>query len=187
MRILSLFLLALSSSAWAAPQFCVQPNGKAEQLICSDPELQTRDKSLNAIYAQAQQKAKPALRKRMAVEQKGWRSGVRDCWKADDLHACVVSAYELRTVELQTTWALVPSHGPLRFRCADGADIGVTYFETQPPSLVATRKNEQSLMRAAPAASGARYVGRNESFWEHQGEVRLTWGYQAPETICVKQ
>jgi hypothetical protein len=67
----------------------------------------------------------------------------------------VASGYELRTVELQTSWKLVPAHGPLHFRCADGADIDVTYFETQPSSLIATRKGEQSLMRSAPAASGA--------------------------------
>lgn len=187
MRILSLFLLAIGSSAWAAPQFCNHPDGKAEQLICSDSDLQARDKSLNAIYAVAKQKAKPAQQKLLAAEQKGWWRGIRDCWKVDDLQACVASGYELRTVELQTTWRLVPAHGPLHFRCADGADIDVTYFETQPPSLIATRKGEQSLMRSAPAASGARYVGRNESFWEHQGEVRITWGYQAPETTCVKQ
>lgn len=186
---LTLFLLVLgaSSPAWAAPQFCGTPEGKAEQLICSDPELQSRDSALATIYATARSKAKPAQLKRLAMEQKGWWNGVRDCWKADDLRACVVTNYELRTVELQTSWALVPSHAPLRFHCADGADIDVTYFDTQPPSLVATRKREKSLMRATPAASGAHYVGRNESLWEHQGTVRLTWGYEAPETTCTKR
>ena len=71
MRIIPLFLLFLASSAWAAPQFCAHPDGKAEQLICSDPELQARDKSLTAIYAAARQKAKPTQRKRMAVLQQG--------------------------------------------------------------------------------------------------------------------
>lgn len=184
---LFLLVLGVSSEALATPQFCRQPEGKAEQLICSDPDLQARDQSLNAIYAAARAKARPAQRKLLAAEQKGWRAGIRDCWKADDLRACVINGYEMRTLELQTGWALVAARAPLRFRCADGIDISVTYFETQPSSLVATRKDEKSLMRVAPSASGARYVGRNESLWEHQGEVRLTWGYQAPETICTKQ
>jgi hypothetical protein len=37
------------------------------------------------------------------------------------------------------------------------------------------------------AASGARYVGRNESLWEHQGEAVIQWGYGAPELSCRKQ
>ncbi|MYM68701.1 hypothetical protein GTP45_17945 [Pseudoduganella sp. FT55W] len=149
--------------------------------------MQSRDAALAVIYAAARAKAKPTQQKRLAVEQKGWWNGVRDCWKADDLRACIVTNYELRTVELQTSWSLAPSHAPVHFRCADGADIDVTYFDTQPPSLIATRKQEQSLMRAALAASGARYIGRNESLWERQGEVRVTWGYQAPETTCSKR
>lgn len=28
--------------------------------------------------------------------------------------------------------------------------------------------------------------GRNESFWEHQGEATIVWGYQAPEMRCKK-
>jgi hypothetical protein len=39
-------------------------------------------------------------------------------------------------------------------------------------------------MFAERSASGSRYVGRNESFWEHQGEARIVWGYQAPEMVC---
>ncbi len=28
--------------------------------------------------------------------------------------------------------------------------------------------------------------GRNETFWEHQGEAKVTWGYVAPEMHCKK-
>ena len=34
------------------------------------------------------------------------------------------------------------------------------------------------------SASGARYVGRNESLGEHAGESLLTWGYGAPSQHC---
>ena len=28
--------------------------------------------------------------------------------------------------------------------------------------------------------SGAKYQGRNETYWEHQSEASITWGYGAP-------
>ena len=31
--------------------------------------------------------------------------------------------------------------------------------------------------------SGAKYQGRNESFWEHQGETTVVWGYNTPEFV----
>jgi hypothetical protein len=40
-------------------------------------------------------------------------------------------------------------------------------------------------MTQQPAASGSRYQGRNESYWEHQGEARVVWGWQAPELRCL--
>ena len=52
--------------------------------------------------------------------------------------------------------------------------------------MMATYKGEQSLMLVEQSASGARYQGRNESFWEHQGEARVTWGYGAKEMTCKK-
>jgi len=41
-------------------------------------------------------------------------------------------------------------------------------------------------MLAVPSGSGAHYQGRNESFWEHQGEALVTWGYGAKEMTCKK-
>lgn len=167
------------------PDFCRKPQAKADQLICTDTALLTAEQQLASVYQTALAKAGKRERKAMAVEQRGWRAGVRDCWKADDLPTCVAQHYELRTVELQTRWQLVPSRGPFTFECPGGAVLTVRYFETLPASLVASYKGEDSLMRIAPAASGARYTGRNESLWEHQGEVRVVWGYGAPEIVCT--
>ena len=41
-----------------------------------------------------------------------------------------------------------------------------------------------SLMYQQPAASGRKYQGRNETFWEHQGEATVVWGYGSPEMKC---
>jgi len=48
----------------------------------------------------------------------------------------------------------------------------------------AERGDSVSLMYQQPSASGARYQGRNETFWEHQGVAAITWGYGAPEMHC---
>ncbi|MEX1352047.1 MAG: MliC family protein [Desulfobacterales bacterium] len=33
---------------------------------------------------------------------------------------------------------------------------------------------------------GTKYQGRNETFWEHQGEASITWGYGTPQKRCKK-
>ncbi|UCD78104.1 MAG: MliC family protein [Desulfobacterales bacterium] len=35
--------------------------------------------------------------------------------------------------------------------------------------------------------SGAKYQGQNESFWEHQGEAAIVWGYGSPEMRCSRK
>jgi membrane-bound inhibitor of C-type lysozyme len=66
------------------------------------------------------------------------------------------------------------------------AEIVVTFFQTDPPTLIAERGDSVSLMYLQPSASGAKYQGRNETFWEHHGEALITWGYDAPEMHCKK-
>jgi membrane-bound inhibitor of C-type lysozyme len=41
-------------------------------------------------------------------------------------------------------------------------------------------------MYLQPAASGAKYQGGNESFWEKGDEALVTWGYGAAEMRCEK-
>ena len=60
-----------------------------------------------------------------------------------------------------------------------------TYFQTDPPTLIAERGDQVSLMYLQRSASGAKYQGRNESLWEHQGEATITWGYGAKEMRCT--
>ncbi|MBW2435439.1 MAG: MliC family protein, partial [Deltaproteobacteria bacterium] len=42
-------------------------------------------------------------------------------------------------------------------------------------------------MYLEPSGSGTRYQGRNESFWEHQGEASIVWGYGSPEMRCSQR
>ncbi|MDQ2101689.1 MliC family protein [Azospirillum isscasi] len=191
--------LAAAVSAWggsafgaeaAGPSFSCAGVGKGsiEQAVCADAGLSALDRKLARVYGEAAGKAANEHPPVLKAEQRGWIKGRNDCWKAGDRRACVEEQYVLRIAELQARYRLVPSTGPVRFACggAPGNELVATFFETEPPTLIAERGDEASLMYGQPAASGARYQGRNESFWEHQGEARVTWGYGAPEMTCRK-
>jgi uncharacterized protein len=162
--------------------------GSIEAMICGDEALSALDRKLSGVYAAAAKKAANEHPPRLKAEQRGWIKGRNECWKADDKHACVRNEYERRIAELQARYRLVSAHGPIRFVC-DGNpanEVVATFFRTDPPTLIAERGDSVSLMYLQPSASGSRYQGRNESFWEHQGEALITWGYGAPEMHCKR-
>ncbi|EWY37411.1 hypothetical protein N825_17530 [Skermanella stibiiresistens SB22] len=169
------------SCAKAAP-------GGIEAMICGDDALSKLDRDLADAYAKASSKARDQHPPVLKVEQRGWIKGRDDCWKSDDKRQCVADAYRTRIAELRATYRLVVGNGPVVFNCdGDPAnELVATFFETDPPTLIAERGDSVSLMYLQPSASGARYQGRNETFWEHHGEAMVTWGYGAPEMRCVK-
>ncbi|TWA60927.1 uncharacterized protein FBZ84_113126 [Azospirillum baldaniorum] len=194
LRIAVVATLAWGSTALAAetagPSFsCATVEaGSIERMVCTDAGLSALDRKLAEVYGEATSKAADEHPPVLKAEQRGWIKGRNDCWKADDRRACVEEQYRLRIAELQARYRLVPAIGPVRFACDGqaGNELTATFFETDPPTMIAERGDEVSLMVGQPAASGARYQGRNESFWEHQGEARVTWGYGAPEMTCRK-
>lgn len=162
--------------------------GSIEALVCGDRELSALDRKLADVYAAASARAVNEHPPRLGAEQRGWIKGRNDCWKSDTVRECVRDEYLRRTAELQATYRLVPGIGPVRFVC-DGNpanEVVATFFQTEPATLIAERGDEVSLMFVQPSGSGAKYQGRNETFWEHQGEASITWGYGAPEMRCVK-
>lgn len=162
--------------------------GSIEEMICKDEELSALDRQLATTYKAALKKAaneKPPLLK---AEQRGWIKGRNECWKSDDQRACVSDQYRQRIAELQARYRLVAETGPVIYSCSgdSGGELVVSFFETDPPTLIAERGDSVSLMFLQPSGSGSKYRGRNETFWEHQGEAAVTWGYEAPEMICSK-
>ncbi|WP_342343072.1 MliC family protein [Shewanella salipaludis] len=79
--------------------------------------------------------------------------------------------------------SLVEMIGPMAYACDGNATnpLPVAFFDTEPATLIADRGDSVSPIFIQPGASGARYQGRNQSFWEHHGEARISWGYGAPE------
>ena len=84
--------------------------------------------------------------------------------------------------------APVRTIGSVRYLCDGDPDnpVIITFYDTDPPTLIAERGDKVSLMYLQPSGSGARYQGGNESFWEHQGEALITWGRDAAEMRCRK-
>jgi uncharacterized protein len=162
--------------------------GGIEAMICKDAKLSALDRALAEVYTAASRKAVDEHPPLLKAEQRGWIKGRDDCWKSDDQRSCVEIAYKRRIAELQARYRLLPGTGPVTYVC-DGDprnEVIVMFFRTDPAMLIAERGDSVSLMYQQPSASGARYQGRNESFWEHQGEATITWGYEAPEMRCGK-
>jgi uncharacterized protein len=182
-------LVAPHARAASGPSFdCAKVEaGSIEERVCRDEALAALDRRLAEVYAAATAKATNEHPPLLQAEQRGWIKGRNECWKSDDVRACVEGEYRRRIAELQARYRLVPSRGPVSFGCDGGAEVVVTFFETDPPTAIAELGDSVSTMFAEPAASGARYRGRNETFWEHQGEATVQWGYEAPELRCTRK
>jgi uncharacterized protein len=181
---------AAAGTAWAeGPSFdCSKvETGSIEEMVCKDEGLSALDRTLADVYGAASAKATNEHPPVLKAEQRGWIKGRDECWKSDDVRACVEDSYRTRIAELQARYRLVAGRGPVFFRCGGqpANEVVVTYFETEPPTAIVERGDGSSLMFQQPSGSGAKYQGRNESFWEHHGEAVLTWGYDAPEIHCT--
>lgn len=125
----------------------------------------------------------------LKAEQRGWIKGLNECWKSDDKRRCLEENYRRRIAELQARYRLGSANGPVTYFC-DGNpknEVVATFFQTESPTLIAERGDQVSLMYLQPSGNGAKYQGRNESWWEHQGEVLITWGYDSKEMKCKKR
>ncbi len=186
-----ILIVGLAKAALAqGPSFSCDKIGpdSIEALICENERLSALDRTLSGVYAAASEKAANEHPPQLKAEQRGWIKGRNECWKSDHEEECVRDAYLVRIAELQARYRLVPDVGPIRYTC-DGtpaAEVVATFFDTDPPTLIAEYGDRVSLMYLQPSGSGAKYQGRNETFWEHQGEVLITWGYDTAEMRCRK-
>ncbi|MFV0597535.1 MliC family protein [Shewanella sp.] len=186
-----LLAVALNIPAMAAekPSFdCSKVQaGSIEEIVCQDAGLTKLDQQLAEVYAQATDKAKNEQPPVLKAMQRGWVKGRNECWKSEDKRACVESSYQTRIAELQAQYRLVEMIGPVFYACEGypANEVVVSYFKTEPATLIAEHGDQTSLMFVQPSGSGAKYQGRNESLWEHHGEAKIVWGYEAPEMTCV--
>jgi uncharacterized protein len=182
---------AVGTTSAAGPSFdCSKiQKGSIEEMICKDEALSAIDRKMATVYAEASQKAVNEHPPVLKPEQRGWGKGRNDCWKSEDKRKCVEESYRLRIAELQARYRLVPANGPTTYMCNGDPrnEVVVSFFQTQPPTLIAERGDQVSLMYLQLSGSGSKYQGRNESLWEHQGEASIVWGYGSPEMRCSRK
>ena len=177
-------LLALAGFAGstysASPAFdCGKAEGEVELLICSDDDLALLDIRLAKTYTQASKNIPEEERANFRALQRGWIKGRNDCWKAEDVRACVEFSYQSKTVELQIAGGLLEAPRYRSLRCGEGTEavpftVSV-YRNADPVSAVLTRGNDQVIAFAQVDSSGRRYVAPNVSLTVAEGQATVQW------------
>ncbi|MEE4161773.1 MAG: methyltransferase domain-containing protein [Woeseiaceae bacterium] len=182
--LLMIALTALSAGDHAiaeaeAPTFdCNAADGTVEKLICVDTKLSALDRRLADVYAIALERWPDGEVATLRAGQRGWIKGRNDCWKSEDVEACVTFAYQSRIAELEIGSGQLEAATPTSYRCEGIEDTAVSvayYAVTEPPAAVVTVGDDQAITFLARAASGARYTAPGVEAWEHQGELALEW------------
>jgi len=187
MRLFCVLTLLIAAPAWAqeGPSFdCAKAASSAEELVCSDPNLAVADRQLAETYARALAAARSLdagadqAEATLKTTQRGWIGGRDDCWKADDLKACVGRAYLTRDAELVALWMLDESMTEAAWRCGDNPanKVYVMYFDTLLPGIRVEYGDGIEAMQLSPTTSGSRYDGTfGRFFWEKGGEATFAW------------
>jgi uncharacterized protein len=188
--ILCIFPIAIAAYAKGPSFDCSKVEaGSIEEMVCKDENLTALDLKMAEVYKEASKKAVNEHPPVLKAEQRGWIKGRDECWKSDDKKKCVEESYMLRIAELQARYGLVGGDGPFFYACDDNPakEIVITFFKTDPPTLIAEFGDSVSLMYLQPSGSGSKYQGRNESAWIKGKEAMITWGYGSPEMSCKQK
>jgi uncharacterized protein YecT (DUF1311 family) len=161
-------LAALPALAEEGPSFdCARAESSAEALVCEDAELAALDLLVAERYAAALSVAEGLdAGAQQAVDdlrtyQRGWIKGRDDCWKADDLRACVEAAYLRREGELVAQWLLEEPTRTAFWSCGGNPanEVVTMFFATTLPSVRFERGDTIDTGSLVPTASGERYEG----------------------------
>jgi len=184
MALLTIALTGFSTSGDAiadpaGPAFdCAGVEGSVEALVCKDDGLAALDRRLAGVYATALERWPGGDIAALRAGQRGWIKGRNDCWKSEDVRACITFAYQSRIAELEIGSGQVEAATPTGYRCEGIEDTAVSlayYAGTEPPAAVVTVGDDQAFTFLSRSASGARYTAPGVEAWEHQGELTLEW------------
>ncbi|WP_298496973.1 MliC family protein [uncultured Maritimibacter sp.] len=194
MRLAFLFpLFASPAFAQDGPSFdCAKAESSAEEAICASPELAALDQRVADVYARALAAAEgldAGAEDAVATlhsEQRGWIGGRDDCWKEDDLNACVETAYLMRESQLTARWMLAEPTGTTVWACDDGGEVVTTYYDTPLPSVRFEVGDSVDVGSMVRTGSGSRYDGSFGRYIWMKGDEAT---YRPPdpdgtETLC---
>jgi uncharacterized protein len=162
---------------------CARADGDVQTMICKNPELVSLDRQLADEFQHAVDEPR-ADRAALQSAQDTWKTSREDCWKADDVHQCVLDAYRTRLVELKIDDPDTKRPETVTYRCPDPAKPFTARFYNQfdPPTAVLTLGSETAIVFAERTGSGARYGREGVDYWEHQGEV--TVDFHGDKFVC---
>ena len=168
----TVFLFLISSPAYAAygPSFdCAKAESSAEELICDDADLARLDRLVSERYKAARDAARGTEGEdTLRAMQRGWIKGRDDCWKAEDLRACVEDAYLMREGELVAAWMLEDPTGTAFWTCDNNPanEVVTMFFDTERPSVRFERGDTVDTGSLVRTASGSKYEGSfGRSIW----------------------
>jgi uncharacterized protein len=166
--------LTSAPAAAADPSFdCAAADSEAQKAVCADPQLATLDRQLNDEFQHTL--AQPGANENtLQSAQRGWAAGRDDCWKADDIHRCVLDAYRTRLVQLKLDDADTVTPSTVSYRCPGDKPFTARFYnQFDPPTAVLTWGTDTATVFAEQSGSGAKYGRTGVEFWEHQGEVTV--------------
>jgi uncharacterized protein len=162
---------------------CTKADGDVEKMICRDPQLMSLDTQLAAAYQDAVN-APGADKAALQTAQDNWRNQRDDCWKADDVHGCVLGLYRSRLVALQIADPDTVPPEAVSYRCPDPSKPFTARFYNQfdPQAAVLTWGADTAVVFVEQSGSGARYGSDGVEYWEHQGVV--TVDFHGDKFVC---
>jgi uncharacterized protein len=177
-------LIALA--AIAASQARAQPRN-VDLLVQQDAALSALDRQLGDAVADAGRTPWPG-RGQLAGDQRRWMSSRGQCLSTADPRGCLANLYVTRIAQLSSDAGLPPARLPFRFRCDGDPPLGftITYYATNPSTLVAQRRDRKIVMVQQPMASGIRYAAPGATYAEHQGVSWITWPGQPRPLRCLR-
>ena len=178
--------LPLGAQAVSMPGFCAKGIGAAEAKVCAAPGSAESEGLVFAMYRAALEKLDAGPSKELQEQHTKWWDGVKKCSDAANLNACIDNAYGSRALQLQSSYKVAKTTGPVAFTCSDGSKFSATFLETTPAAMVIVRDKQHLLLRGDKMASGISYRNREETFKEHQGKTTIQWGANAKELSCKK-
>jgi uncharacterized protein len=176
------------------PSFdCLKAATNAEELVCADAALAAIDRRLAKRFADAVDMvtsldvgADEAL-ETLRATQRGWIKGRDECWKADDLRACVETAYLMRENELVARWMLQEPASITFFVC-DGNpanEIAAYFYDTELPSVRLEYGDSIDIGSLTRTASGSRYDASYGRFIWIKGDEAAVSRVQGEVMACV--
>jgi uncharacterized protein len=174
------FCRDLEETASPGPSFpCDKASGEVESLICEDGELARQDRAVAAAYEKAKGRiaGDAAEAAQLKAEQIGWIKGRNDCWKADDVRACVSARYSDRHAILLARYGLIEAGETEVWICKGAAGpLYVTRFMTEPETVNLVLGDEATTAVRRIAASGVRYEAPfGRQFWMKGRAAMLKW------------